>query len=82
MGLNENHKGDREWDYSNSIYETFKDVDAALFLTEWNEFASLNWEEISKMMRQPSWVFDTRSIVDMDLVKENGINIWQVGYGN
>ena len=82
LGLNENHKGDREWDYSNSIYETFKDVDAALFLTEWNEFASLNWEEISKMMRQPSWVFDTRSIVDMDLVKENGINIWQVGYGN
>ena len=43
----------------NEIYETFKDVDAALFLTEWNEFASLNWEEISKMMRQPSWVFDT-----------------------
>ena len=82
LGLNENHKGDREWDYSNEIYETFKDVDAALFLTEWNEFASLNWEEISKMMRQPSWVFDTRSIVDMDLVKENGINIWQVGYGN
>ena len=82
LGLNENHKGEREWDYSNAIYETFKDVDAALFLTEWNEFASLNWEEISKMMRQPSWVFDTRSIVDMDLVKENGINIWQVGYGN
>ena len=77
-----NKKGDREWNYSNEIYETFKDVDAALFLTEWNEFASLNWEEISKMMRQPSWVFDTRSIVDMDLVKENGINIWQVGYGN
>ena len=54
LGLNENHKGDREWDYSIQFIETFKDVDAALFLTEWNEFASLNWEEISKMMRQPS----------------------------
>jgi len=82
LGLNENNKESREWEYSNSIYKTFEDVDAALFLTEWYEFASLNWRDISKMMRKPSWVFDTRSIVDMDLVKENGINIWQVGYGN
>ena len=82
LGLNENDMEHREWEYSNSIYKTFKDVDAALFLTEWCEFASLNWRDISKMMRKPSWVFDTRSIVDMDLVKENGINIWQVGYGN
>ena len=75
LGLNENDMEHREWEYSNSIYKTFKDVDAALFLTEWCEFASLNWRDISKMMRKPSWVFDTRSIVDMDLVKENGINI-------
>jgi len=73
---------EEKWLYSDSIYETFNNADAALFLTEWDEFESLNWEEISKKMRRPSWVFDTRSIVNMEDVKKSGINIWQVGYGN
>ena len=72
----------KKWEYSDTIYSTFKNADAAIFLTEWGEFASLNWEEISKVMRQPAWVFDTRSIVNINNVRENGISIWQVGYGN
>ena len=72
----------KNWIYSNSIYDTFDNADAALFLTEWEQFQSLDWQEITKKMRRPSWVFDTRSIVNIDQVKESGINIWQVGYGN
>ena len=75
-------KEKKKWEYSESIYSTFKNADAAIFLTEWGEFASLNWEEISKVMRQPAWVFDTRSIVNINQVREYGISIWQVGYGN
>ncbi len=71
-----------EWIYSNSIYETFNNADAAVFLTEWEEFELLNWEAIATKMRKPSWVFDTRSILNMEDVKKSGINIWQVGYGN
>ena len=82
LASNENNIIHKRWEYSDSIYSTFKNADAALFLTEWGEFASLNWKDISKIMRQPSWVFDTRSIVDINHVRENGINIWQVGYGN
>ncbi len=80
--FNDQRIGEEKWIYSNSIYETFDNVDSAVFLTEWEEFESLNWQEISKKMRQPSWVFDTRSIVNMEEVKKSGINIWQVGYGN
>lgn len=75
-------KEKKKWEYSESIYSTFKNADAAIFLTEWGEFASLNWEEISKVMRQPAWVFDTRSIVNINQVREYGISIWQVGYGD
>ena len=71
----------QKWLYSESVYDTVIDTDAAIFLTEWNEFENLNWEIISQSMRQPSWVFDTRSIVDIQKVKESGLNIWQVGYG-
>ena len=71
-----------KWIYLDSIYETFVNADAAVFLTEWGEFESLNWHEISTKMRQPSWIFDTRSIVNMEEVKKSGLKIWQVGYGN
>ena len=80
--FNDQKMGEERWIYSKSINETFYNADAAVFLTEWEEFESLKWEEISKNMRKPSWVFDTRSIVNMEKVKKSGINIWQVGYGN
>ena len=82
LPTNDQKLGEANWIFSNSIYESFENVDAAVFLTEWEEFESLNWQNISKKMRRPSWVFDTRSIVKMEDVKKNGINIWQVGYGN
>ena len=67
------------WSCSNSLYETFIDSDAAIFITEWEEFENLTWSKISPQMRQPAWVFDTRSILEIDEVKKSGVNIWQVG---
>ena len=69
----------KNWSFSNSLYETFKDTDAGIFMTEWEEFQNLNWSKISPQMRKPAWIFDTRSILKIEEVKENGINIWQVG---
>ena len=82
LSSNDQEFGDGNWIFSNSINESLNEADAAVFLTEWEEFESLNWQNISKKMRKPSWVFDTRSIVNMDDVKKSGINIWQVGYGD
>ena len=52
-----------------------------MILTEWKEYSNMDWDVVSKLMRKPAWIFDTRSILDMNEVKENGINIWQVGCG-
>mgnify|MGYP001254618598 CR=1 FL=1 len=73
---------DKKWHYSNEVYDTFIDADAAIFLTEWDEFLNLNWQKISKAMRQPAFIFDTRSIVNIQEVKESNLKIWQVGYGH
>ena len=43
-------------------------------LTEWPEYSKLDWHDISKLMRKPSWIFDARSIlnkqeiIDSDLI--------------
>ncbi|WP_269623266.1 nucleotide sugar dehydrogenase [Prochlorococcus marinus] len=64
------------------IIEAIKDSDAIIVLTEWEEFKHLNWEEISSLMRKPSWLFDTRSICDLKKAKSYGINVWRVGMDN
>ena len=64
------------------INDAFRNVDAALFLTEWNEFQSLQWCNLSKLMRKPAWVFDTRSIVNIKEAQKYGMKVWQVGFGN
>ena len=83
LGRNIEYKSNSEekknWSFSNSLYETFKDTDAGIFITEWGEFQNLNWSKISPLMRKPAWIFDTRSILEIEEVKEHGINIWQVG---
>ena len=72
---------DKKWHYSDKVYETFINADAAIFLTEWGEFQNLNWPKIATAMRKPAFIFDTRSIVNIKEVKESNLKIWQVGCG-
>ena len=42
---------------------------------------NLDWKKLQIKMRKPSWVFDTRAILDSKEVKKYGINIWSIGCG-
>ena len=84
LGLNK--KDDREqgflngsWKFVNDSYRAAEGTDAIVVLTEWEEFKHLDWKLISTNMRSPSWVFDTRSIINFKEAKSNGINIWIIG---
>ena len=58
-----------------------KGADAIIIMTEWEEFKNIDWEDMSSLMRSPSWLFDTRSICDVEKARCFGINSWTVGYG-
>ena len=77
-GLENSHK----WECHKDIYKTFQDSDAAIFLTDWGNYSNLNWDKITKIVKRPFWVFDTRLILDVNKIEGLGINIWQLGYGN
>jgi len=32
-------------------------------------------------MRKPSWVFDPRSVISEDIIKQTSLNFWQLGNG-
>ncbi len=63
------------------IYDAFIDADAIIVVTEWEEYSKLDWEKISRLMRHPAWVFDTRSIVNKEEVLKTNINLWNIGIG-
>ena len=84
LGLNK--KDDRKqvffngsWKFVNDSYKAAEGTDAIVVLTEWEEFKHLDWKLISTHMRSPSWVFDTRSIINFKEAKSHGINTWIIG---
>ncbi len=73
---------EKMWDkYSLDDENLFDQVDAVIVLTEWDIYSGLNWEDISKKMRSPGWVFDSRLIIDKQRVIDSGLNLWRVGDG-
>jgi len=79
LNFNENSEG--EWKYFEDLYLSLENVDAIVILTEWEIYRQLDWERISKLMRKPAWVFDTRSIVKKRDIEQAGLNLWEVGKG-
>ena len=77
--LNINNKKQFTWEIVGSVKQAAQDSDAIVILTEWEEFKNIPWREVSKLLRKPSWVFDTRRISNLSDAKNNGLNIWLIG---
>jgi UDPglucose 6-dehydrogenase len=73
--------GEGSWLACNSVAEAVRGADAAVILTEWQEFSGLPWHELAALMRQPAWLFDARAIADAEAVRRAGLRLWRVGDG-
>ena len=69
------------WSYFKNVYDAAKGADAIVVLTEWEEYSNLDWVFISKIMRQPAWIFDSRYILNVEEIKKVGLNLWRIGDG-
>ena len=69
-----------KWKFCNNL-NIFDGAHAVLMLTEWEEYKNINWENISKKMVNPAWVFDARSITEPNKVEKANLNLWRVGDG-
>ena len=64
-----------------SIHESVINSDAIIIITEWSEFKDLNFLELIKVMRKPSWIFDSRGIINKTKAISAGFNVWEIGVG-
>ncbi len=69
------------WKFSENL-NIFDNAHAVLVLTEWEDYKNIEWDYVAKKMKKPAWVFDARSIVNVDLVKKSGMNMWSLGDGS
>jgi UDPglucose 6-dehydrogenase len=64
--------------FASSAYEAAHDADALLILTEWEEFASLDLDRLSKELKYPI-VIDGRNLYDPDVMAAHGFTYYSVG---
>lgn len=64
--------------YCKTSYETAKNVDAIMLLTEWEEFSQLNWVQIHNSMNTP-FLIDARNILDKDNLGKIGFILTGIG---
>ena len=83
--IKENHFKDlskeRLWEISTSIIDAVEESDAVVILTNWDEFYNMNFELMFKKMRSPSWIFDTRNVINSEKAVAFGFNVWKLGNG-
>ncbi|WP_273566585.1 UDP-glucose dehydrogenase family protein [Maribacter halichondriae] len=64
--------------YYNSKYETLRDADAMILLTEWKEFRSPDFDELKTQLKQ-AVVFDGRNQYNDTLMNKRGFEYYQIG---
>ena len=70
-----------KWIFARNL-DIFDDAHAVLILTEWEEYKNIKWNLVAPKMIRPGWVFDARSIVDRNKVKDAGLKLWLIGDGS
>lgn len=64
--------------YCNNAYDACKKADAVLVLTEWPEFAQLDFAKIAQLVKQKN-ILDTRNILDINLLQSLGFSVDTIG---
>ena len=77
-----NNAEEGSWTFCKSVLDVATDADAIVIATEWEEFKSLDWSEISNLMRSPKWLFDTRGVTNSDNLEKYNLNYWKIGLSN
>ncbi len=73
--------GEGSWQQVPEVLQAASGADALLLLTEWQQFAVIDWPQVAAVMRQPAWLFDARAKADGALARAAGLQVWTVGEG-
>jgi UDPglucose 6-dehydrogenase len=64
---------------SSTVWEALEGASAAILVTEWPEFAQLDWNRVRSSMVEPAVIFDGRNALPADQVRDAGLIYMAVG---
>jgi len=67
---------------TDTIEKACLNSDAIIVMTDWQEFYKLDFLKLSKIMRKPRFIFDTRNVINLKEAKNFGFRIWNLGDGS
>jgi UDPglucose 6-dehydrogenase len=74
-------EGEGSWQQVSTVQQAAAGADALLLLTEWQQFAQIDWPAVAVLMRRPAWLFDARAKADASAARAAGLQVWVVGEG-
>jgi UDPglucose 6-dehydrogenase len=72
-------EGSKDVKICSDAYEAAVGSHAIIILTEWDEFASADYEEIYKVMEKPAYIFDGRRILSHEELAKIGFHVKVIG---
>ena len=62
-------------------YQAIDGAHAVLVLTEWDEFAELDYKRIYERVQKPAFIFDGRGILNHSKLRDIGFETYCIGTG-
>jgi UDPglucose 6-dehydrogenase len=78
IAMHEARKVLNDVEFAEDTYSAISGADALVFLTEWNQFRSLDLDKIKRLLKTPL-IIDLRNIYDPPRMRENGFQYIAVG---
>jgi len=65
--------------HADTAAEACRGADAAVIVTDWDAFRSLDWKQLAGSMTRDAWVLDARNCADHEAIRHAGLRLWAVG---
>jgi UDPglucose 6-dehydrogenase len=65
--------------YTEEIEQAINDAHAVVILTQWKQYAELDYSEIYRKMQKPAFIFDGRAMLNAAQLHKIGFNVVQIG---
>lgn len=68
--------------HADTVADACRGAEAAVIVTDWDAFRSLDWQALAGSMAKGAWVLDARNCADHKAIRSAGLNLWAVGKPN
>ena len=65
--------------FEDDPYRAVEGADAVAILTDWRQFADLDWTHVFALMRKPAFLFDGRNCLDHRALFDIGFHVHAIG---